>query len=47
MGGGARCSALAKAGSDGEDGAYLSMLVKKAVALVALRDAGAGLFFRP
>lgn len=38
---------MALAGGDGEDGAHLSVLVHEAVALVALRNAGAGLPVRP
>lgn len=34
---------MALAGGDGEDGAHLSVLVHEAVALVSLRNAGAGL----
>lgn len=40
-------SFVALAGGDGEDGAHLSVLVQEAVALVALRNAGAGLPVRP
>lgn len=42
-----QCSVLAKAGSDGEDRADVPMLVEEAVALVALRNTGAGLSFSP
>lgn len=38
---------MALAGGDGEDGAHLSVLVDEAVALVALRNAGAGRPVRP
>lgn len=38
------CSVLAEAGSDGEDSANLPMLVEETVALIALRNAGTGLF---
>lgn len=41
------CSFVALAGGDGEDGAHLSVLVQEAVALVSLRNAGAGLPVRP
>lgn len=41
------CSFVALAGDDGEDSAHLSMLVQEAVALVSLRNAGAGLPVRP
>lgn len=40
-------SVLAVAGGDGVDGAHLSMLVKEAVALMALRNTGAGWTFSP
>lgn len=38
---------MALAGGDGEDGAHLSVLVQEAVALISLRNAGAGLPVRP
>lgn len=41
------CSFVALAGGDGEDSAHLSVLVQEAVALVSLRNAGAGLPVRP
>lgn len=40
-------SVLAVAGGDGVDGAHLSMLVKEAVALMALRNTGARWTFSP
>lgn len=40
-------SVLAKAGGDGVDGAHLAVLVQEAVALIALRNAGAGLSLSP
>lgn len=41
------CSFVALAGGDGEDGAHLPVLADEAVALVALRNAGAGRPVRP
>lgn len=40
-------SALAVAGGDGVDGAHLSVLVQEAVALMALRNTGAGRSLSP
>lgn len=40
-------SVLANAGSDGEDGAYLSMLVDEGVAVKSLRDTGVWWRFDP